>query len=170
MYDTLSFMERTDVVRELSRAAFVLVSEAQRGMARAFDAPRVGVLRVVAEGPLRPSEIGERLDMAPSSVTRHVQALEDAGHVSVEADPFDARTCLVEATPDGVEELTRLEQLGLAAFEEVVAGWDVKDLATLTRLLRRLTEDWAERGTAARRQPRSGKAPRWRFRTQGGKS
>jgi DNA-binding MarR family transcriptional regulator len=142
----------------------MLVSEAQRGMARAFDAPRVGVLRVVADGPQRPSEIGERLDMAPSSVTRHVQALEDAGHVTVEADPFDARTCFVDATPDGREELHRLEQLGLAAFEQVTAEWDVDDLATLTRLLRRLTEDWAERGTSARRPARHGKAPRWRYR------
>ncbi|HYQ70113.1 MarR family winged helix-turn-helix transcriptional regulator [Actinophytocola sp.] len=161
-------MERTNVVRELSRATFVLVSEAQRGMARAFDAPRVGVLRVVADGPQRPSEIGERLDMAPSSVTRHVQALEDAGHVTVEADPFDARTCLVDATPDGREELHRLEQLGLAAFEQVVADWDVDDLAALTRLLGRLTEDWAERGTAARRPARPGKAPRWRYRPKEG--
>src|SRR5262245_43048456 len=157
-------MERTNAVRELNRATFVLVSEAQRGMARAFDAPRVGVLRVVADGPSRPSEIGEALDMAPSSVTRHVQALEDAGHVRVEADPFDARTCLVQATDDGVEELRKLEQLGLAAFEQVVAEWDLEDVATLTRLVRRLTEDWAERGAAARRQPRPGKAPRWRFR------
>jgi DNA-binding MarR family transcriptional regulator len=157
-------MERTNAVRDLNRATFVLVSEAARGMAKAFDAPRVGVLRVVADAPLRPSEIGERLDLAPSTVTRHVQALEDAGHVTVEEDPFDARTCLVEATADGVEELTRLEQLGLAAFEQVVAEWDVEDLATLTRLLHRLTEDWAERGSAARRPARPGKAPRWRFR------
>ncbi|TDV48995.1 MarR family winged helix-turn-helix transcriptional regulator [Actinophytocola oryzae] len=157
-------MERTNVVRELNRATFVLVSEAQRGMAKAFDAPRVGVLRMVADGPLRPSEIGERLDMAPSSVTRHVQALEDAGHVTVEADPFDARTCLVEVTEDGTEELDRLESLGLAAFEQVVADWDADDLVTLTRLLARLTRDWAERGTAARRPARPGKAPRWRFR------
>jgi len=102
--------------------------------------------------------------MAPSSVTRHVQALEDAGHVTVEVDPFDARTCLVEATDDGVEELRRLEQLGLAAFEEVVADWDAGDLVTLTRLLRRLTDDWERHGTVARRRPRPGKTPRWRFR------
>jgi DNA-binding MarR family transcriptional regulator len=163
-------MERTNAVLELSRATFVLVSEAQRGMAKAFDAPRVGVLRAVADGPLRPSEIGERLDMAPSSVTRHVQALEDAGQVTVEADPYDARTCLVQASEDGVEELTRLEQLGLTAFEQVVAEWDADDIATLTRLVTRLTKDWAERGAAARRPARPGKAPRWRFKPQEGQS
>lgn len=157
-------MERTDAVRDLNRATFVLVTEAQRGMARAFDAPRVGVLRAVAPGRLRPSEISERLDMAPSSVTRHVQALEDAGHVSVEPDPSDARTCLIEATPAGIAELNQLERIGLDAFEQVVQDWEVEDLRTLTRLLRRLTADWSERGTSARRQARPGNVPRWRFR------
>ena len=133
-------------------------------MARAFDAARVGVLRAVAPLPLHPSEISERLDMAPSSVTRHTQALEDAGHVVVEPDPSDGRTCLVRATPDGLDELDRLEQAGLATFERVVAEWDLDDVRTLTRLMRRLTEDWAERGAAARREVRPPRPPRWRFR------
>ncbi|MFI7418671.1 MarR family winged helix-turn-helix transcriptional regulator [Nonomuraea sp. NPDC049684] len=159
-------MERKKVVRDLNRAAFALITEGQRGMARAFDAPRVGVLRAVASGRLRPSEIGERLDMAPSSVTRHVQALEDAGQVSVEPDPTDARTCLVEATAAGRKELERLESAGLAAFEQVVSNWDEDDLRTLTRLMHRLSADWAERGAAARRQVRPAGVPRWRFRPQ----
>jgi DNA-binding MarR family transcriptional regulator len=156
-------VERNNV-RDLSRATFELVADAQRGMARSFDVPRVGVLRSVADGRLRPSEIGERLDMAPSSVTRHVQALEDAGQVGVEPDPDDARTCLIQATPAGLDELDQLERAGLVAFEQVVRDWNDEDLQTLTRLLRRLTADWAERGATARRQPRAGSVPRWRFR------
>ncbi|HZE41324.1 MAG TPA: MarR family transcriptional regulator [Stackebrandtia sp.] len=157
-------MERNNAVLELNRATFVLVTEAHRGMARAFDAARVGVLQAVAPNPLRPSEIGERLDMAPSSVTRHTQALEDAGHVSVEADPDDGRTCLIRATPDGIEELQRLEQIGNDAFSRVVSDWTTDDLHTLTRLLRRLTSDWAERGASARARARQTKPTRWRFR------
>jgi DNA-binding MarR family transcriptional regulator len=157
-------VERTKAVRELNRATFVLVTEAQRGMARAFDAARVGVLRAVAPEPLRPSEIGERLDMAPSSVTRHAQALEDAGHVEVAPDPSDGRTCLIRATPDGLDELDRLEQAGLATFERVVADWSLDDVRTLTRLVERLTVDWAVVGPTARRQVRPARPPRWRFR------
>lgn len=157
-------MERKNVVRDLSRATFELVSDAQRGMARSFDVPRVGVLRSVASGKLRPSEIGERLDMAPSSVTRHVQALEDAGQVSVEPHPDDARTCLVLATQAGLDELDQLERAGLEAFEQVVQDWSERDLQELTRLLRRLAADWSERGATARRQPKPGSVPRWRFR------
>jgi DNA-binding MarR family transcriptional regulator len=158
-------MERTDVVRDVSRATFQLVSDAQHGMGQSFDAPRVGVLQVVAaHGPVRPGAIGEQLDMAPSSVTRHVQALEDAGHVAVRADPSDARTCLIEVTEAGTTELGALETAGLAVFADVVADWSVEDLRTLTRLLQRLTDDWAHRGPGAKRRNQPKREPRWRFR------
>src|SRR5438132_1187323 len=123
-------MERK--VRDVARATLRLVTEAQQGMAKSFDTPRVGVLQVVAaQGPIRPGAIGERLDMAPSSVTRHVQALEDVGHVMVEEDPSDARTCLVSVTTGGQAELEKLETAGLAVFADVVADWSAEDLSTL---------------------------------------
>jgi DNA-binding MarR family transcriptional regulator len=132
---------------------------------KSFDARHAGVLHVVAaQGPVRPSAIGELLDMAPSSVTRHVQALEDAGQVVVRADPADARTCLIEVTEAGSIELGDLEEAGLTVFAEVVAEWSVEDLATLTRLLHRLTDDWARRGPAAKRRNQPKREPRWRFR------
>jgi DNA-binding MarR family transcriptional regulator len=111
---------------------------------------------------MRPSAISEQLDMAPSSVTRHVQALEDAGHVTVRPDPQDARTCLIEATTAGSTELEQLELAGLATFDDVVADWSVRDLQQLAKLMKRLTEDWARRGPAARRRVRT--TPRWRYR------
>jgi DNA-binding MarR family transcriptional regulator len=158
-------MERTEVVRAVNRATFRLVTDAQRGMGRSFDAPRVGVLQVVAaQGPVRPGTIGEQLDMAPSSVTRHVQALEDAGHLAVQADPDDARTCLIEVTEAGQEELGRLETAGLAVFAEVVAGWTVEEMGTLARLMERLTDDWARHGAAARTRNQPKREPRWRYR------
>src|SRR5690349_9119525 len=139
-------MERTELVRAVHRATFRLVNDARRGMSRSFDAPRVGVLHVVAaQGPVRPGTIGEALDMAPSSVTRHVQALEDAGQVTVEADPADARTCLIEVTEAGTKELQHLETAGLNVFAQVVADWSEDDLQTLTSLLTRLTDDWEQR-------------------------
>jgi DNA-binding MarR family transcriptional regulator len=166
-FPLVGFVERTDAVAQLARSAFTLVTEAQQAMGKAFDAPRAGVLRVVVlEGPLRPSAVGERLDLAPSSVTRHVQALEDAGHLTVRADPADARTCLIEATAEGRAELGHLQDVGVAVFEDVVAGWSAPDMQTLARLMSRLTEDWARRGPAARRQARAKNQPRWRFRPQ----
>jgi DNA-binding MarR family transcriptional regulator len=153
------------MVRELAEATFRLVTEAQQGIARAFDAPRVRVLQVVtSEAPVRPGTIGEWLDLAPSTVTRHVQALEDAGHLVVRPDPTDARTCLIEPTPAGLAELRGLADAGAAAFADVVADWDDTDLRTMTRLAHRLVDDWAARGSAARRRTSPKPGPRWRFR------
>ncbi|MEU4196687.1 MarR family winged helix-turn-helix transcriptional regulator [Kribbella sp. NPDC026611] len=159
-------MERNTLVRALTRATVALVGDAQRGMARAFDVPRVNVLRVVGAEVQRPSVIGERLGMAPSSVTRNIQALEDAGQVTVEIDPDDGRTCLVSATAAGLSELQQLDDIGATVFGAVVEDWSDSDIKTLTRLLERLTSDWAQRGPSARRRTRPTTNPRWRHRPE----
>lgn len=156
-------MERTDLVEDLSRAVTELVEDARRGMEGAFDLSRIRVLQVVAlDGPLRPGDISRTLRMAASSVTRHMQALEDAGQVRVSEHPDDARTCMVQATKAGHDELRRIGQTGASVFSHVVADWDAEDLRVLTGLLRRLTEDWARRGHDARTRSRPAQPPRWR--------
>jgi DNA-binding MarR family transcriptional regulator len=156
-----------DSVRRLVGQVEGLVGEAQRGIARNTDAPRVAVLGVVAgEGPVRPGAVARRLDMAPSSVTRHVQALEDAGQLSVRPDPDDARTCLLELTPAGRAELDELAQVGAQTFAAVVEDWPDDDLEALARLIGRLRRDWAEREETARRRPAPDRTPRWRRPTR----
>ncbi|WP_328332689.1 MarR family winged helix-turn-helix transcriptional regulator [Kribbella sp. NBC_00382] len=158
-------MERTKATAELAGVVVGFVGAAQRGMVANFDLARVSVLSAVAaDGPLRPREVGKRLGMAPSSVTRHVQALEDAGQLSVEPDPEDQRTCLLEVTEAGRGELDSLQAVGGAVLGEVVADWSQKDIATLSSLLQRLVADWAERGEGARTKPKPApdRRPRWR--------
>jgi DNA-binding MarR family transcriptional regulator len=156
-----------DVLRRLVGQVGGLAGEAQRGIARTTDAPRVAVLGLVAgEGPVRPGAVARRLDMAASSVTRHVQALEDAGRLAVRPDPDDARTCLLEATPAGRAELDGLARAGAETFAAVVEDWPVEDLDTLARLIGRLRRDWAEREETARRRAAPDRTPRWRRPTR----
>ncbi|NEA35647.1 MarR family winged helix-turn-helix transcriptional regulator [Streptomyces sp. SID13031] len=163
-----SFMERTDAAVELAGVVVGFVGAAQRGMTANFDLARVSVLTAVAaEGPLRPREVGKRVGMAPSSVTRHVQALEDAGQLSVEPDPEDHRTCLLEVTEAGRGELATLRAVGGAVLGEVVADWSQKDISTLSSLLQRLLVDWEERGEQARGKPAPDRRPRWRHPVPG---
>ena len=56
-----------------------------------------------AEGPLRLSALGRRLWITPSTLTRNLARLEDAGLVAQEADPADARAARVRLTPAGCE-------------------------------------------------------------------
>jgi len=156
-------MKRKELVAELSKTVFELVTEASMGMRRAFDLPRVQVLGVIAtEGPIRPARIGARLSMPPSTVTRHVQALEDAGHVTMHADPHDQRTCLIEVTDAGRGEIEALADTGTTTMTQVVSDWPTDDISTVTELLRRLMNDWNIRHQAARRRATPRRPPRWR--------
>jgi DNA-binding MarR family transcriptional regulator len=152
-----------DEVGRLALAVQALVADAQRGIARNVDVPRVSVLGLVAGSPrLRPGEVAQRLGMAASSVTRHVQALEDAGQLAVLPDPQDARTCLLEVTGAGRRELAELARVGAETFAAVVEDWPDEDIPALTELLERLRRDWAERGDGARRRQPPNRQPRWR--------
>jgi DNA-binding MarR family transcriptional regulator len=54
-----------------------------------------------AEGPTRLGELGRRLGIAPSTLTRNLARLEASGLVEREADPEDARSARVALTGPG---------------------------------------------------------------------
>ena len=53
------------------------------------------------EGPLRLGDLGRRLGIAPSTLTRNLARLEASRLVEREADPEDARSARVALTPAG---------------------------------------------------------------------
>ncbi len=66
-----------------------------------------------AEGPLRLSVLGRRLSITPSTLTRNLARLEEAGLVAQETDEDDARAARVRLTPAGCRaavEVDRREQ------------------------------------------------------------
>src|SRR5512147_2788137 len=54
-----------------------------------------------AEGPMRLGDLGRRLGIAPSTLTRNLSRLEGSGLVAREADPEDARSSRVALTRPG---------------------------------------------------------------------
>lgn len=147
-----------DEVSRLARTTSRFAEAMRQGISRAYDPVRVGVLQAVAEGPLRAGEIAERLDALPSSITRHVQVLGEAGLVATSPDPADRRAVLVEATEAGRAELQQFLAVGDQVFGAVIADWSAEDVVTLTRLLDRMIEDWSAAGgaqqqRATRRRP-----------------
>jgi DNA-binding MarR family transcriptional regulator len=75
------------------------------------QAATLEVLR--ASHPMRQSELGRKLGIAPSTLTRNLTRLVGAGLVERLADPDDARASLVRLSPAGeraVEELRRQER------------------------------------------------------------
>jgi DNA-binding MarR family transcriptional regulator len=56
---------------------------------------------LAAEGPMRLSDLGRRLGIAPSTLTRNLARLEASGLVEREADPEDGRSSRVALTRPG---------------------------------------------------------------------
>jgi DNA-binding MarR family transcriptional regulator len=61
------------------------------------------------EGPLRMGELGRRLGIAPSTLTRNLERLLEGGYVKQEADPADARAFRVVLTAAGRRQADKLE-------------------------------------------------------------
>lgn len=68
---------------------------------------------LVASGPLRQGELGRQLGVTPSTLTRNLTRLLDAGLVERLADPDDARASRIRLSAEGaraVEAVRRQEQ------------------------------------------------------------
>ena len=101
------------------------------GQARA-----VGILG--REGPLRLSELSERLRIAPRSGTEVVDALESLNLVTRSPDPADRRATLVTLTPPGSALAASLHSARRAEAEALFGVLPAGDRETLARLLRSL--------------------------------
>jgi DNA-binding MarR family transcriptional regulator len=69
------------------------------------------------EGPLRMGELGRRLGITPSTLTRNLQRLLDKGYVRRDADGEDGRAAVIALTTPGRKQADKLERQ-----EEAFAG------------------------------------------------
>ncbi|MFF0746101.1 MarR family winged helix-turn-helix transcriptional regulator [Streptomyces sp. NPDC004111] len=96
------------------------------------------MMRLWEAGPVRQSELIKAVGLDPSTVTKSLQRLEQAGHVRRRPDPKDRRASLVEAT----EESGALRERVLGAWadleERTLAGLDERERAELLRLLEKV--------------------------------
>jgi DNA-binding MarR family transcriptional regulator len=139
-------------IRALNTALWRMSEQYRRGFSRVIDPGRYGVLNIVAAHELiRPTEIADELDMVPSSVSRHLQALAADGLVAVDGNPDDRRSSLVTVTDAGRAALERFEEGGVAASRTVMADWTRGEIVELTSAVLRLIESWERHGSAARR-------------------
>jgi DNA-binding MarR family transcriptional regulator len=145
-----------DDVREMVAALMTVSAGHERARRRIPAASTLALLAVVAARPnVRPSEIATELGLHPSSVSRQLRALAEAGHVLMTVDPDDRRSCYITLTDAGSDEVRRLTEIGLGRFATFVAGWTADEVRTLTRLLCKLEASKAE--VARREQGLSGR-------------
>ncbi len=93
------------------------------------------------QGPLRPAELAELVHADPSTVSRHVARLVEQGLVTRVPDERDGRASRLVVTDRGTATAEAMRRERADHLREVTADWDEDDLATLSRLLRRLAAD-----------------------------
>jgi MarR family transcriptional regulator, organic hydroperoxide resistance regulator len=92
-------------------------------------------------GPVRQSELIKAVELDPSTVTKMLQRLEQAGHVRRCPDPGDRRAVLVEATEDSCALHSAVEEAWANLEEHTLTGLDPDERRELTRLLGKVEEN-----------------------------
>lgn len=100
----------------------------------------VVLTRIDEWGPLRLSQLAERLGADVSTASRHVHQLELDGYVDRAEDPSDRRAWLLSLTPSGVDAVARVRSARQAAVSRLLEDWPAEDRRELARLLGRLVE------------------------------
>jgi len=112
-----------------------------------IECERAGFLvmrRVVSGGPIRVTDLARDLGLDPSTISRHLDAVEIRGWVRRLSDPADRRAILVTATRAGEQVVARLETERRRLLAEVLAGWDRTDRDALFELTERFAADLAD--------------------------
>ncbi len=92
-------------------------------------------------GPVRAGDLAERACLDPSTVSRHLQSLEEDGYVRRTPDPEDGRATMTEISPEGRQLVAAVLDHRIAALGRALADWPAADVAALTHLVRRLADD-----------------------------
>jgi DNA-binding MarR family transcriptional regulator len=142
------------------RLLLALVTVARRLKPRAadgsIDRASVFVLHsVLANGPLRVSELAKCMELDSSTVSRHVSHLEEVGYLTRTGDPDDRRAARVLLTERGRAILDEAIQSQAAVIDRAIADWADEDRQTLTALMTRLASS-VDRLTAEKETKETG--------------
>jgi DNA-binding MarR family transcriptional regulator len=100
-----------------------------------FPGQEVLMMRLWDAGSVRQSELIKALDVDPSTVTKMVQRLEQAGHLRRSPDPADRRAVLVTATDRSSALLSQVEQAWASLEGHTLSALDEDERKELERLL-----------------------------------
>ena len=124
----------TGLIRRLRRA------QAERLKPLGLTPGQERALRIVSRSPepLRMTELADRLEVVPRSVTTVIDALEEAGLARREVDPRNRRAILLQLTERGAAVRDELRDARERAAEELFAPLTEPERESLASLLSRL--------------------------------
>lgn len=130
------------LAEDLLRVARLIRRETQRRIAPLGLSPhQARALRVIGDaGPLRPSEVADRLGIVARSATDSISGLVAAGYVERRADPADGRAHLLALSASGRDALAEVSRARTEVATELFGRLDASRRAALSDLLGALTE------------------------------
>lgn len=131
------------LAEDLLRIARLIRRETQQRIAPlGLNPHQARALRVIGDaGPLRPSEVAERLGIVARSATDSVSGLVAAGYVERRTDPADGRAHLLALSASGRDALAQVSRARTEVATELFGRLDPSSRATLAALLRALGPD-----------------------------
>src|SRR3954453_19597878 len=92
--------------------------------------------KLADQGPQRLGALAPAFGLAPSTITRQVQALEEIKLAERTTDPTDRRASILDLTEQGHEVLERTRNHRRARLRKALDDWSDSDLADFGRLLK----------------------------------
>jgi DNA-binding MarR family transcriptional regulator len=93
-----------------------------------------------AGGPLTMGALAERLGTSLSSTSGAVDRLVRKGLLARREGPADRRQVLVEPTPEALEQIERMSELGRSRLRELLGSMSAADVKTVERAIRLMTD------------------------------
>jgi DNA-binding MarR family transcriptional regulator len=116
-----------------------------------LDRSAYGIMcRLADEGPQRLGSLAQAFGLDPSTITRQVQALEQAGLAQRATDSADRRASILDLSTEGREVLSRTREHRRARFEAALSDWSAKERQEFGRLLEKFNcsvESLSEKAT-----------------------
>jgi len=136
-FQDMQAQQLRDAIRALVRR-FSLAERADMSCC-GMTVAQAATLEALNGGGLRLSDLGKRLGIAPSTLTRNLARLEERGLIRKEPDPIDGRAQRVALTDDGFDaarEIRRQEEaFARSVLDRLPQASAADALATLENLL-----------------------------------
>jgi DNA-binding MarR family transcriptional regulator len=132
-----------DELRNLAYGVFRLVQEFKLAQEQRKDLDRVTfeiLMLIKSREQIRPSDIAHALDLNPSSITRRIPSLQQAGYISVVTDSSDLRSSLIRLTETGEEVLACFLERSVDGLDMILQDWSAEEARELSILLPRLAD------------------------------
>jgi DNA-binding MarR family transcriptional regulator len=118
-----------------------------------LDRSAYGIMCQLAdEGPHRLGALAQAFGLDPSTITRQVQALEEAQLVARRTDPSDRRAALLDLTDEGRHALERTRAYRRERLRTALSEWTPEDRTEFGRLLGQFNHS-VDRLIASERRP-----------------